>query len=416
MASSSVSAFSPVRNASTSSDDADGKTMIHFPKTDLTYTTHSYAPWWNGESSVGRSPIWPWWGLQNQRFPNLYRFHQFSGVADDEKPAQSYIGLIAEAILSCPEEKLILSDIYGFILANYPYFRNKGTGWRNSIRHNLSLNDCFVKAGRSQNGKGHFWAIGHLYIDDFRRGDFRRKRTYRRPSRSKKAKAKLEALKQKEKQDEKMQDAGTVSNSDDNQPSASEMRIVLRTEQSDSKNDVPESPTIQQDTNISYKAEKQNERDEDSVCVVKERVASNSPEVEQPADNEIAVCKDENDNEQPSATNSRHDEDDIDYRREIAELRASRRPFDMAALLAPERTPQNVGILREMYPMYYNIMNLGMRALDTTNLYSASSGYCSHCVSVLRPFHSQHNRPVYSVADYSTGQTRNEGQRRESME
>ncbi|PFX29811.1 Fork head domain-containing protein FD4 [Stylophora pistillata] len=70
-----------------------------------------------------------------------------------EKPSQSYIGLIAEAILGSPEKKLVLSDIYSYILTRYPYFRTKGSGWRNSIRHNLSLNDCFIKAGRSPNAK-----------------------------------------------------------------------------------------------------------------------------------------------------------------------------------------------------------------------------------------------------------------------
>ena len=93
-----------------------------------------------------------------------------------EKPSQSYIGLIAEAILSSPEKKLVLSDIYSYILTRYPYFRTKGSGWRNSIRHNLSLNDCFIKAGRSPNGKGHFWTICPMYYEDFLHGDYRRRR------------------------------------------------------------------------------------------------------------------------------------------------------------------------------------------------------------------------------------------------
>lgn len=73
---------------------------------------------------------------------------------EEPKPQFSYIGLIAMAILSSPDKKLVLSDIYQYILDNYPYFRTRGPGWRNSIRHNLSLNDCFIKAGRSANGKG----------------------------------------------------------------------------------------------------------------------------------------------------------------------------------------------------------------------------------------------------------------------
>ena len=99
---------------------------------------------------------------------------------NEEKPTQSYIGLIGKAILSSPQQKLVLGDIYNYILTHYPYFRNKGPGWRNSIRHNLSLNDCFVKVGRSPNGKGHFWAINPINYEDFSRGDYKRKRAPRR--------------------------------------------------------------------------------------------------------------------------------------------------------------------------------------------------------------------------------------------
>lgn len=99
---------------------------------------------------------------------------------EEPKPQHSYIGLIAMAILSAPEGKLVLSDIYQHILDHYPYFRTRGPGWRNSIRHNLSLNDCFIKAGRSANGKGHYWAIHPANIEDFRKGDFRRRKAQRK--------------------------------------------------------------------------------------------------------------------------------------------------------------------------------------------------------------------------------------------
>lgn len=98
----------------------------------------------------------------------------------DPKPKYSYIGLIAMAILNSNEGKLVLSEIYQYILDNYSYFRNRGSGWRNSIRHNLSLNDCFIKSGRSVSGKGHYWAIHSANIDDFRRGDFRRRKAQRK--------------------------------------------------------------------------------------------------------------------------------------------------------------------------------------------------------------------------------------------
>ncbi|XP_055586132.1 fork head domain-containing protein FD5 [Uranotaenia lowii] len=96
------------------------------------------------------------------------------------KPQYSYIGLIAIAILTSPEKKLVLSDIYQHILDNYSYFRTRGPGWRNSIRHNLSLNDCFIKAGRSAHGKGHYWAVHPANVEDFMKGDFRRRKAQRK--------------------------------------------------------------------------------------------------------------------------------------------------------------------------------------------------------------------------------------------
>ncbi|CAL8069552.1 unnamed protein product [Calicophoron daubneyi] len=99
---------------------------------------------------------------------------------EDPKPNFSYIGLIAKAILSTKDRRMILSEIYQWIQANYPYFRTRGPGWRNSIRHNLSLNDCFIKVGRASNGKGHYWGIHPANVRDFVAGDFRRRRAQRK--------------------------------------------------------------------------------------------------------------------------------------------------------------------------------------------------------------------------------------------
>lgn len=109
---------------------------------------------------------------------------QADSKLEEPKPAHSYIGLIALAILSSPEKRLVLSDIYQWILDNYSYFHTRGSGWRNSIRHNLSLNDCFMKSGRSANGKGHYWTIHPANLEDFSRGDFRRRRAQRRVRKS----------------------------------------------------------------------------------------------------------------------------------------------------------------------------------------------------------------------------------------
>ena len=108
--------------------------------------------------------------------PRLFRIP----FPEEPKPQHSYIGLIAMAILRAEGKKLVLADIYQYILDNYPYFRHRGPGWRNSIRHNLSLNDCFIKAGRASNGKGHFWAVHPACQEDFLKGDFSRRKAQRK--------------------------------------------------------------------------------------------------------------------------------------------------------------------------------------------------------------------------------------------
>ncbi|XP_009877281.1 PREDICTED: forkhead box protein D1-like [Apaloderma vittatum] len=102
-----------------------------------------------------------------------------------EKPPLSYIALIAKAILSSPTNKLNLAAIYKYIEDNFPFYRNKGRGWRNSIRHNLSLNDCFIKVGRCEDGKGNYWSIHPSNLNDFVHGDFRQHRRSRKRGRQK---------------------------------------------------------------------------------------------------------------------------------------------------------------------------------------------------------------------------------------
>lgn len=100
----------------------------------------------------------------------------------ERKPNLSYIALISLAIQSTPEQKILLGDIYQWLMDTFPYYKSKERSWRNSIRHNLSLNECFVKVGRgdSGKGKGNYWAVHPANIDDFQKGDFRRRHARRR--------------------------------------------------------------------------------------------------------------------------------------------------------------------------------------------------------------------------------------------
>ncbi|KAJ3123661.1 Forkhead box protein J2 [Nowakowskiella sp. JEL0407] len=99
----------------------------------------------------GSGPTVP---LYNGEFMHLETGHM-------GKPPYSYATIITYAIATNAYKRMTLSEIYNWVLEKYPYYRTAGNGWKNSIRHNLSLNKSFIRIPRpvNQPGKGSYWTL-----------------------------------------------------------------------------------------------------------------------------------------------------------------------------------------------------------------------------------------------------------------
>ncbi|KAM6151523.1 forkhead box protein O4 [Rhynchocyon petersi] len=112
---------------------------------------------------------------------------------------QSYAELISQAIESAPEKRLTLAQIYEWMVRTVPYFKDKGdsnssAGWKNSIRHNLSLHSKFIKVHNEATGKSSWWMLNP---EGGKSGKAHRRRAASMDSSSKVLRGRSKALKKK---------------------------------------------------------------------------------------------------------------------------------------------------------------------------------------------------------------------------
>ncbi|XP_031563992.1 forkhead box protein F1-B-like, partial [Actinia tenebrosa] len=87
----------------------------------------------------------------------------------------TFKAIISVAILSSPIKKATLAQIYQFIQHAFNEFTKSRAGWKNTVRHNLSIHECFVKGGLAPPGKSCYWQIHENYAESFSQGDFSRR-------------------------------------------------------------------------------------------------------------------------------------------------------------------------------------------------------------------------------------------------
>lgn len=80
------------------------------------------------------------------------------------KPCYSYTHLIFMAIESTPAKCMTVNQIYNWCETNFPFYKHAGAGWKNSLRHNLSINKSFKRLPRD--GRVSFIYVIKLYASN----------------------------------------------------------------------------------------------------------------------------------------------------------------------------------------------------------------------------------------------------------
>lgn len=84
-----------------------------------------------------------------------------SGCSQYKKPPFSYSQLVVMSLENSQEKTLELREIYSWIEKVFPYYKNALTGWRGSIRHELSHKNYYKKV-KTKFSKG-VWSVDRIY-------------------------------------------------------------------------------------------------------------------------------------------------------------------------------------------------------------------------------------------------------------
>ena len=100
------------------------------------------------------------------------------GVRFRKKLPYSNITLIVMAIQASPTKRCTLNQIYQFLQQKFCYFKDESKNWKNSIRHTLSFNKCFIKIPKRPDEclkTPHYWTTDYTIESMTQEGSLRRR-------------------------------------------------------------------------------------------------------------------------------------------------------------------------------------------------------------------------------------------------
>ena len=91
---------------------------------------------------------------------------------------EKLVYIYKESVIKCGAHLTTLLWEKGILIENkilsffhrdrYPYFKAEDDRWKNSVRHNLSMNPHFRKGNKAKHGSGHLWVLADY---DTEKGD-----------------------------------------------------------------------------------------------------------------------------------------------------------------------------------------------------------------------------------------------------